>query len=252
MNNYLIPNLVKACEILSVLVERPEGISAAEVEELFQIPRTTAFRILKTLCSQKMAEKRGSLFFSGTTLTKIGLESLQSSQVRPLSIPFLSKLAVDTGCTSHLAIPSGWQSLILEVHDSPHPVRVASRSGSTVPLYCSSTGKIFLAYRYEQELEDYFSSTSLEKHTDNTVVTLPEMRKEVEQIKSNGFAIDNHEFHTDVWCLAAPIRDSQGQVVAAMGVTGPAAQSDRQKKADICTYVKKAAGELSAVLGFDV
>ena len=252
MNNYLIPNLVKACEILSVLVERPKGISAAEVEELFQIPRTTAFRILKTLCSQKMAEKRGSLFFSGTTLTKIGLESLQSSQVRPLSIPFLSKLAVETGSTSHLAIPSGWQSLILEVHDSPHPVRVASRSGSTVPLYCSSTGKIFLAYRYEQELEDYFSTASLEKHTENTIVTFSEMQKEVKQIKHYGCAVDNREFHEDVWCLAAPVKDSGGQVVAAIGVTGPSSQSDRQKKADICTYVKEAAEELSAVLGFDV
>ena len=140
--------------------------------------------------------------------------------------------------------------MILEVHDSPNPVRVASRSGTTVPLHCSSTGKIFLSYRYEQELEDYFSARSLEKRTGNTIVTLSEMQKEIEQIKSDGFAVDNHEFHADVWCLAAPVRDSGGQVVAAIGVTGPAAQSDSQKKADICTYVKKAAAELSVELGY--
>lgn len=252
MDNYSIPNLVKACEVLKILAEQPEGISANELETMVQVPRTTAFRILKTLCFESMAEKRGKLFYSGPALVQIGLNSLRSLEIRYLSARFLSELAIRTRLTAHLAIPSGLQSLILEVYDSPHPVRVASRSGTTVPLYCSSTGKLFLAYRYEQELEDYLSSTSLEKHTDNTIVTLPQMRKEIERIKSDGFAVDNHEFHADVWCLAAPIRDRRGQVVAAIGVTGPSSQSDRQKKADICTYVKKAAEELSAVLGFDI
>ena len=250
MNNYVIPNLVKACEIMQILADRPQGISAAEAENLTQIPRTTTFRILKTLCSEGMAEKRGTLFFAGPGLIQAGLNSLHSLEIRSLAVPFLSGLAVKTHFTAHLAIPSGWQSLILEVHDSPNPVRVASRSGTTVPLHCSSTGKIFLAYRYEQELEDYFSVTSPEKKTANTIVTLPEMQKEIERIKSDGFAVDNHEFHADVWCLAAPVQDSTGQVVAAIGVTGPAAQSNGQKKANICTYVKKAAKELSAELGY--
>jgi DNA-binding IclR family transcriptional regulator len=190
------------------------------------------------------------LFYAGPELIQIGLNSLRSLEIRSLAIPFLSELAVKTHFTAHLAILSGWQSLILEVHDSPNPVRVASRSGTTVPLHCSSTGKIFLSYRYEQELEDYFSARSLEKRTGNTIVTLSEMQKEIERIKSDGFAVDNHEFHADVWCLAAPVRDSEGQVVAAIGVTGPATQSDGQRKADICTYVKKAAKELSAELGY--
>lgn len=250
MNNYVIPNLVKACEIMKILADRPQGILATEAENLTHIPRTTAFRILKTLCSEGMAEKRGTLFFAGPGLIQVGLNSLRSLEIRSLSIPFLSELAAKTHFTAHLAIPSGFQSLILEVHDSPNPVRVASRSGTTVPLHCSSTGKIFLAYRYEQELEDYFSARSPEKRTGNTIVTLSEMQKELEQIKSDGFAVDNREFHDDVWCLAAPLRDSGGQVVAAIGVTGPATQSDSQKKADICTYVKKAAVELSAELGY--
>lgn len=251
MNNYINPNLVKACEIMKILADRPEGILAAGLESLIQVPRTTAFRILKTLCSQGMAEKRGTLFFAGTGLVQIGLNSLRSLEIRSLSVPFLSELATKTHFTAHLAIPSGWQSLILEVHDSPNPVRVASRSGTTVPLYCSSTGKIFLAYRFEQELEEYFSKTSFQKQTPNTIVTLPAMLKEVKQIKSDGFAVDNHEFHTDIWCTAAPIRDSQGQVVAAIGVTSPATQSDRQKRTDTCKYVKKVAEKFSAALGFN-
>lgn len=251
MNNYLIPNLVKACEILSVLAERPEGISAVEVEELVQVPRTTAFRILKTFCSQEMAEKRGSLFFSGPALLKIGLKSLQSSQVRPLSVPFLSDLAVKTDLTAHLAIPSGYQSLILEVHDSPNPVRVASRSGSIVPMHCSSTGKVFFAFRYEEQIKDYFAQISHEKFTDNTIVTVQEMKEEIEQIKKDGYAVDNHEYHEDVYCIAAPVRDSKGQVIAAIGVTGPEMHFSKHNKSEVAQLVKQSADKLSTVLGYN-
>jgi DNA-binding IclR family transcriptional regulator len=250
MNNYAIPNLVKACGILKILVDRPKGILATEVESLAQIPRTTTFRILKTLCSEGMAQKRGTLFFAGHGLVEIGLKALRSLEIRSLSIPFLSELATITHFTAHLAIPSGWQSLVLEVHDSPHPVRVASRSGTTVPLHCSSTGKVFLAYRHAHEIAEYFSATSPQKLTDKTIVSSAEMQKEIEKIMTDGFAVDDHEFNEGVWCLAAPVRDSAGQVVAAIGVTGPATQADGQKKTDICTHVKKAAKELSAKLGY--
>lgn len=248
--NYEIPNLVKACKILSILSNRPKGIAAVELEDLVQIPRTTAFRILKTLCSEGLAEKRGKLFFSGAGLMQIGLNSIRSLELRPLSVPFLSNLALKTDFTAHLAIPSGWQSLILEVHDSPHPVRVASRSGTTVPLYCSSTGKVFLAYRFEEVLEAYFEQTAFEAFTANTITTLSAMRQEIETIRQNGFAVDNQEFHMDVRCLAAPVRDSHGQVVAAIGVTGPAIHLTTEKQAGVGRIVKEVAAEFSAVLGF--
>jgi DNA-binding IclR family transcriptional regulator len=251
MNKYTIPNLVKACDILKILAGSAQGISASEVESRTEMPRTTVFRILKTLCSQGIAEKRGTLFFTGPGLIEIALNSLRSLEIRPLSIPHLASLAKKTGFTAHLAIPCGWQSLILEVQDSPNPVRVASRSGTAVPLHCSSTGKLFLAHRHEHDLADYFSENTVEKKTAKTIVTLAEMEKELAQIKKDGFSIDDHEFHDDVWCVAAPVKDNTGQVVAAIGVTGPAAQTDNKKKSNICTYVQQSAGDLSAKLGFN-
>jgi DNA-binding IclR family transcriptional regulator len=250
MNNYVNPNLVKACEILKVLADNPEGILASDLEKNIEVPRTTAFRILKTLCSENMAQKRGKLFFSGPSLVQIGIRSLQSLEIRSLAIPFLADLAKNTDFTAHLAIPNGMQSLILEVHDSPHPVRVASRPGTMVPLYCSSTGKLFLAYLYDQQLDDYFVTRSFKKYTENTIVTLTEMQKEIASIKTNGYSVDDNEFHKDVWCLAAPIRGSSSQVIAAIGITGPVSQFDSEKKVEVCKHVKKAADDLSASMGY--
>jgi DNA-binding IclR family transcriptional regulator len=252
MNNYTIPNLVKTCEILKVLAGRPEGVTSAELEKLVRVPRTTAFRILKTLCAQEMAEKRGAFFFPGSSLMQIGLHSLQSLEIRSMSIPILSRLASETGFTAHLAIPSGFHSLILEVHDSPNPVRVASRPGSIVPLHCSSTGKVFLAWRFADRLEEYFAGASNEWYTENTIVTPARMKEEIEKIKRDGYAVDNHEFYKDVYCLAAPVRDSRGQVIAALGVTGPSVQFTDENRSGAALRVVKAARELSAVLGYSM
>ena len=251
MNNYVIPNLVKACEIMKVLACSPEGVSAVQIESSVNVPRTTAFRILKTLCSEEIAIKRGSLFYAGSGLVQIGLNSLKSVKIRSAAVPFLRELAIRTNLTSHLAVPSGFQSLILEVHDSPSPLRVASRSGTTVALNCSSTGKIFLAYLYQNMLEEYFEKTVLEKLTQNTIVTLDEMNVEIERIKRDGYAADRKEFHEDVCCLAAPVRNEKGDVIAAIGVTGAALSFMDAREKQIAEAVMLTANELSNVMGFN-
>jgi DNA-binding IclR family transcriptional regulator len=88
------------------------------------------FRILKTLCAEGMADKRGKLYFAGNGFVQIGLNSLHSLEIRRLAIPYLNDLATQTDYTAHLAVPSGRRSLILEVQDSSHPVQVASRSAT--------------------------------------------------------------------------------------------------------------------------
>jgi DNA-binding IclR family transcriptional regulator len=76
------------------------------------------------------------------------------------------------------------------------------------------------------------------------------MREEFSQIKNDGYAVDNQEFHEDVYCLAAPVRDSRGDVTAAIGVTGPATHFTPPAPVDIAALVKEAGRDLSAVLGY--
>ncbi len=250
MNNYAVPNLVKACELLKILADRPNGISAAEVEDLVQIPRTTAFRILKTLCSQGMVEKRKTNFFAGPGLFEIGLHALSKSDLRQLAVPLLQELTRKTGQTSHLAIPSGWHSLILEVCDSPDPVQVASRPGTLADLHCSATGKIFLSYLYKDHLNEYSESFQPKKRTDNTMTSYAELCSMIEQVRQTGFALDEEEYHPGVRCLAAGVRDMRNEIVAAMGVTGPVASFTKDKIEFVKECVLKASNTLSKSLGY--
>jgi DNA-binding IclR family transcriptional regulator len=245
MEQYLTPNLVKALEVLRLLAKNEQGLSSSALEKHLSIPRTTAFRILKTLCHTDMAQKKGNLYFAGPVLFEIGLLAISKLNLRERAVPVLQELTRQTSQTSHLAIPSGWHSLILEVCDSPHPIRVASRSGTLADLHCSATGKIFLSYLYAERIDEFCSVVHPARRTLNTMITPEELKSMVEQVRRDGYSRDDEEYHQGVRCMAAPVFDMQGELQAAIGITGPA---DRihWNNADV---VKAAAEQLSRSLG---
>lgn len=248
MNTYITPNLAKACRILHLLSQGNRGLPAKLFRERLSISKTTTFRILKTLCAEGFAEKKGHLFYPGHELIQVGLNTLNRIDIREQSVPVLKELTAATRQTSHLAIPSNDKSLILEVCDSPLPVRVASRSGTLVDLYCSSTGKVFLSYLYEDHLEEIYSG-NVEAHTKNTICDINEMRREIEQIKAQGCAVDNEEYHEGVRCLAAPVFGIDNVVIGAIGITGPSSSFTPEKTEEFKKKVIESADRLSRIMG---
>ncbi|MBI9016183.1 MAG: IclR family transcriptional regulator [Phycisphaerae bacterium] len=248
MNNYIVPNLSKACQILRLIASRG-GISAVDIEKEVKMSRTTVFRILKTFTHEGFVQKNGTLFYVGAELLSLGAVALGSVNVREYAVPILQELAVATGETAHLAIPNGYQSLILEVCDSPNPARVTSRTGTLVSMHCSSTGKVFLANIFGDKIPDIINSLSLDKQTEHTLCTLEEIETENKKIRSLGYAIDDEEFHLGIRCLAAPVYDSRSQVVASIGITATTTSFPKEKIDQIAVIVKAAANKLSKSMG---
>ena len=249
MNQYTVPNLVKAIDILRLLSLHPQGLTAVAIEKRAQVPRTTAFRILKTLISVGWARKEDHIYFTGPGLVEIGLNTLNKVEIRQRAVPILRELTKETGYTSHLAVPSGTQSLIVEVCDSPHPVRVASRPGSRVNMHCSSTGNVFLSYLYADQLETHLSGETLSRYTTNTLVDIPALQKMTQTVLRSGFAVDDRECNEDIRCLAAPVFDLNQQVIAAIGVTALTTRFTKQSIPAVSKIVVIAAQRLSEMLG---
>lgn len=250
MNKYAIPNLGKAIQMLKLISAAEGGLSAVEFEQQLSIPRTTAFRILKTLVYEDMVEKKGSHFFPSAGLYEIGLHALSKSQLREMSVPILQELTRQTGQTSHLAIPSGWHSLILEVCDSPNPVQVASRPGTLADLHCSATGKIFLSYLYQDRIAEYLELFPLTSRTANTQTTREQLEYMMQHVRDCGYAQDEEEYHPGVRCLAGPVFNMRARVVASIGVTGPTSSFTQDKITSVCQSVRQATHELSRALGY--
>ena len=107
-------------------------------------------------------------------------------------------------------------------------------------------------YKWKEQLarqgDKAFSGSCRPKAEGQSELTL--LRQEIERIKVNGFAVDNQEFHEDVRCLAAPVRDANGKAIAAIGITGPAMQFTEEKKVEFGCIVKQSADALSTELGY--
>lgn len=184
MKHNTVPNLIKACEVLRQLGAAENGLSQSDVEERVNLPRATAFRMLTTLVQEGFSEKRGSRYFIGTALAQLGTQALSSNSISELSRPILADLAQRTGETTHLAIPSGPHSLILEVCDSPNPVHVSSRANTLAEMHCSSTGKIFLAFLANGD--DIVDQLTLQKCTDRTHTSAAALRGDLEVVRELG------------------------------------------------------------------
>ncbi|WP_163935692.1 IclR family transcriptional regulator [Paraferrimonas sp. SM1919] len=245
MSDYIIPNLSNACSILIALSEQEEGMSAIEIAHQFNLPRTTVFRILKTLEHQQMIEKKGKYYNCGSTMIRMGIHLVNSNRLREKSLPILQHLAKTTGHTAHVAVPNGDSALIVEVVDSPRALRASSRPGTLAYLHSSGTGKIFLAHIYYNERHEILGRAGMKALTANTITKMDVLDKELASIEEKGYAVDELEYHEDIRCLAAPVRDARGVVVAAIGITAPAVSFQKSQIEMVAAIVKESAIALS-------
>ena len=249
MNKYHIPNLGKACDVMTLISNAPEGLTLKAIVQTLDIPRTTALRITQTLLSSGfLTHNEERVFTSGPALVQIGVKALDNIDIRSHARPVLKKLAHDTGESCHLAMLNGDKSMLVEVADSPHPVRIAARPGTLVELHCSATGKVFLAFIIP-EPQTFCETLKLSPHTPNTDTTPHAVLASIEQTRKQGYAIDEEEYVPGVRCIAAPVKNAFGKTIAAVGLTASTATFTKAKIPAMAKKIKKAAADISANLG---
>lgn len=250
LERYVIPNLRNACEIMKLLGSTTEGRKAADIARTLQIPVTTTLRIMATLQLQGFVRKVEGRFELGPVLIHLGNASLAGTEIREAALPVLQQLTAATEETSHLAIPCDNRALIVAVQDSPHPLRAASRPGYLAELHCSSTGKIFLAFAQSGKLADILGK-DIAARTPLTLTALPDLKREIELTRKRGFSLDNEEYNPGVRCCAAPVRSSDGTVVAAIGITAATVRFPKERIPELSAKVMHAAAELGRSLGYN-
>jgi IclR family acetate operon transcriptional repressor len=143
--------------------------------------------------------------------------------------------------TAQLSLPHAEGALIIEVCDSPNPLRIAARPGTIAHFNCSAAGKVFLAFLHFDEIAQLATQGLFKSMTAQSLAEPDELKLELQRILGRGYATDDQEYHQDVRCLAAPIRDERGTVIAAITVTAPTGIFARNQFAEVAQKVKKAA-----------
>lgn len=253
MPTYSIPNLGNACRLLRHMTDHRDGLSVSQLAQALTLPRTTCLRIVHTLVAEGfLREQKGGAYVLGGGLIPLGLKALQDLDLHSQSTPVLQALTQHTGETSHLAIWSDSRALIVNVCDSPHPLRAASRPGTRAYGNCSATGKILLSFNHLEHLSEILPEEHRARFTPHSITDLDTLRIELRRVQALGYALDNEEYHEGVRCLAAPVRNAQGEVCAAIGLTAATVRFPESKLEEIAREVCSAADALSVELGWHV
>ena len=241
-----IQSLARGLKILEFLSQAQDGVSITELAERLGVDKGSASRLVATLASYGYAEKdeRTRRYHLGSQVVSLSRSVLTRLPLREAAKPFLRELMERTGECAHLAVAAQGQVLYIDQVESPATLRVNAEVGTLNPLHCTALGKALLAFGDLQPQDD------LRAFTVNTLTDPARLRKNLEQIRSQGYSVDDEEFDPGVRCIAVPVWDFRGKVVASMGISGPATRVTSARLTALAAIVLEVGKSLSERLSF--
>jgi DNA-binding IclR family transcriptional regulator len=243
--------LSKVLSIFELLDRAPGGLQLRHIAEQAKLNKSTAYRFLAHLENEGylLRDAEGA-YLVGPRLVRLGSGSTWQSTLCRVGRPVLESLWTESGETVNLGVLDGKDVLYLDVIESPHNFRLVSQVGMRRPLYCTGLGKVILAFLPARQREELIVATKFERLTPHTLVRAADFRAELQRIQRRCYALDNEEAVSGARCVAAPVFDHTGMVVAGISVSGPATRMTRGRITEIGATLKAAAHEVSRQLGY--
>ncbi|MDE2455756.1 MAG: IclR family transcriptional regulator, partial [Burkholderiales bacterium] len=216
----------RSLRLLARLASAGRALSLAELAASLDLPKATAHR----LCTQLLETgfiARGSAerdFVVGPALRRLALDTLNHDSVRGLRHEVLSALVAKVGETCNFTTLDGAGVLYLDRVEAPWPWRLTLEVGVHVPLHCTASGKLFLAFMEPARREALVSQLNLQRMTPNTITSAQALREECAAIAEAGYAFDREEFIAGLFAVAWPVHDGEGRVRAALAIHAPTAR----------------------------
>jgi DNA-binding IclR family transcriptional regulator len=233
--------------LLDVLAEHPEPLGLKQIAQVTGLHPSTAHRILAAMTADRMVDRiEPGSYRLGMRLLELGTLVRSRINVRELALPIMRRLHAQTGETVNLAVRQDDEIVYVERTSSGRSaMRIVHVIGARAPLHVTAAGKLFLLEDGAARLREYAKRTGLAPHSKNSLATQALLERDLERTQRLGYATDNEEVEVGVRCVAAPVRDDNGGLIAALSLSTPA---DRMK-AQWGALVKETAEEISRALG---
>ena len=249
-----IQSLDRGLSILEAVAKSTDPVALGQLTDLLGIDRSSVFRLANTLRRRGfLANPNGRKdYILGPSIWRLSRKHDWSNVLITFSHEHLKKLAVRTGETTHLALREGRQAFFIDhYHCSSQIIVISGQTGEFVPLYCTAHGKALLMDCEMDDLKSIFGTKPLQSHTPQTIVSIRQLAKECVRSKQQGFVFDEGEYVEGVRCLAAPVRDKDGIIIASIGISAPVGRFPLERDAVATQQVCETARQLSAVFSAD-
>ncbi len=244
-----LTSVANSLRLLEELAAVPEA-GVSELARQLEVSKSTVDRLLRTLAGRGFVEqnpenRRYRLSFKIAVLAE-GVRS--RTGIVEVARPFLKELDDRLQEGANLGVFLEGSLVYADSITSGQMFRIAARPGTKLPAYCTGAGKVLLAFLPSAELDRYLEELSPERHTANTLTTVPAITAELKQIRRDGFALDRGELLEEAFCAAAPILDASGTATAAISVTATQSRFE-SKREEIVAAVCAAASQISELVG---
>jgi DNA-binding IclR family transcriptional regulator len=241
---------LKGMKMLQALAssDKPRGVT--ELARELDITKSNSHRLLRTLvhCGFAQNNIESGKYSATLKVWELGSQVLSRVDVKSVAGNYLQLLADKTGESVHLSLFVENVVVYIDKIDSLHPVRAYSQIGKTAPAYCVATGKALLAFQNEEIIARVCHS--LVEHTPRTITDPEELLREMARVRQLGYAMNKGEWRDGVCGIGAPIRDSSKQVIAAVGISGPANRMKPAFMKEQVPVIVEAAMQISRALGY--
>ena len=210
----------RASALLVSIMESERPLLLTQLALAHGLAKSTTSRMLSALERQGLVGRdHDGAFVPGPTLLRFARTRAVETDLIALYRPLLQRLASVTGETANLAIAVGEQVESLDQADGQYLLGTRNWVGSRIPLHCSALGKVLLAFEAAP-----IPPGRLERRTSNTLATRADLLAELANVRRRGFAVIRDELEEGLTAVAAPLRDRDGHVVAAVSITGPSSR----------------------------
>jgi DNA-binding IclR family transcriptional regulator len=251
--NYPIKVLDKTFSILDVLLQHDSSMHITEISEKLGLYPSTTHRILDTLKHWGYVEQdpKTQKYRLGLKLLALGMAKLHQMDLVKEATSYLKELVNQCNETIHLGVLEEGEVLYLAKEESSQTIRMISYVGKRAPLHCTALGKVLLAHLSPEERKKTLGGKVLRRLTKNTITDKEELGKELAKIRKQGFAVDQEENEKDVRCIAAPIRNYQGKVIAAISISSPIFRIDKNTQDNLKEALIETSEKISKRLGYN-
>jgi DNA-binding IclR family transcriptional regulator len=241
---------LRAFAVLERIAGADEPPTLEELTRALGLPKPTVFRILRLLArgglvQREVHEKR---YVVGERAAALALDVQLRSPCRRERRAVLARLVEAIGETCNFTMLDGSEVVYLERVETSASIRLHMKAGSRVPLHCTASGKLLLSELPLAQVHRLLGSGPLPRYTPRTIVSMPELERELASVRACGFGTDEGEYLVDSVCLAVPVRNRNGRMCAAVAVHGPAPRMTLKKGEAFLPAMKTAAAAIAEML----
>ena len=246
----IIKSLQKSLILLKTIMSSPGEVGIIELQKICGYNTSSIHHALKTLMLEGFVSqnKRTKKYTIGPELFNIWVKQNKLNNYIYRAYPILEETVSEIGETTSLFIQREHESICVIGKESSHMLRAFLTIGRRIPLHCTATGKVFLANMDPNKLDEIIYQSDLKEYMPNTITRPEFLKKELRQIKDQGFALEFEEFEEMINAIGAPVFNDDGDVISVITIIAPLTRLTREKMLSIYPILIEKAKKISSIL----